>query len=1218
MDLSLELNKIYLDESLSEKQKKEESLKLIQGLDFHDYEVRRSGDKFIRDICNNLNNNYQATIPEFWMRAMNEVVVRNLVVDMGLENIQTIYEEKTPEGESFAAFHSSGQHSLTFFEDNNYFSRFKNLHGPDRLLYVGTLIMVAAHELEHEVQELNLQKFVNSPYVMSPDDYLMSLHFSAQRLSRTDDKYQQETFGEESGKLSPFEKTKEKIYNKNHDEFLFEIDSDLVGHTQALNMMQRIAPNVLRYSIDYSKEQKEILEKKFIDHSIKLQFSHKSNANDNPVRATHKSSLIVDSTLPKCSKSYQEWCFQYSPSLTITRHKDGKKKMLQEIHSDFEAERKKIIETKPKEEQSLLLSKLSALERTVIENDPILLLEESLQRVIDIKITDPSDKTQLRKAIQTFGSETKRIEGLVSYIEEADYDILMKLIYEAKVAIKNSPLRINSNVTQEIYTQRSRFFNNLHLNLLVNKDVKKVQNQRTEEAKVKQQKYNNALDILKTTFPGFKPAPSTYALNDNQIINNTEERYIVEESIDKYLKDLKKYGKTDKKTIEETEKKLRDALETVYPFDITPGIRRGYEMKLDIEEISTLNNVYTRLERNLQKITGYQFDGKNYYFDDDTSKLYSPAEFEKTRKEILLETKEILASMDEFDYQPALKIIKSAKTTAQKQPKRNNTQIRLYESKIRDLREIDLTVGVNAEFKKAIQKQVDARIEREEAVKLLQSVFPNYEYHHYKYSGTIEHIKAEDNYEERFLVSRSIDLYIKEMRKTKEFDNQTLTKLKEQLNSACRLLYPFVIPEQESLSLRDKFDFKDIHPYDNKYAKYSDEKLDEGIFSNLTLDESLQMITNFVITDDGDYYFAENLDKIYSYEEFYDIQNQLLLHTKKLISQMKESDYVALREKLDSTREIVATLPQETNAEYESYDRKKDILTDLEKTVKANKSFTRFTQNKPNNSTLNYSLDECIDMLSLYTHNKNGYSLPKEPEEYLDSKSFNKKMSDIALYTKKLIGSMTEDDYKEVERKINRAKKDIEKSPKKTPEEREVYRQKLNLMREVELAVDANRNLRKARNKLTKKRLDREKAGKLITSLFPGFNPQALIGGGTVEHIELKDNVDEKLLLEKSFIQYKIDREKDDKLKKLSPEISDKDFLTALESYYSFEVTPENRAIFEDKFNRTIFPIRNLCSPPPLQSEGITKTTIKATETYKEQDVVKENEVVNEDETEME
>ena len=43
------------------------------------------------------------------------------------------------------------------------------------------------------------------------------------------------------------------------------------------------------------------------------------------------------------------------------------------------------------------------------------------------------------------------------------------------------------------------------------------------------------------------------------------------------------------------------------------------------------------------------------------------------------------------------------------------------------------------------------------------------------------------------------------MRKTKEFDNQTLTKLKEQLNSACRLLYPFVIPEQESLSLRDKF-----------------------------------------------------------------------------------------------------------------------------------------------------------------------------------------------------------------------------------------------------------------------------------------------------------------------------------------------------------------------------------------------------------------------------
>ena len=208
MDLSLELNKIYLDESLSEKQKKEESLKLIQGLDFHDYEVRRSGDKFIRDICNNLNNNYQATIPEFWMRAMNEVVVRNLVVDMGLENIQTIYEEKTPEGESFAAFHSSGQHSLTFFEDNNYFSRFKNLHGPDRLLYVGTLIMVAAHELEHEVQELNLQKFVNSPYVMSPDDYLMSLHFSAQRLSRTDDKYQQETFGEESGKLSPFEKTK--------------------------------------------------------------------------------------------------------------------------------------------------------------------------------------------------------------------------------------------------------------------------------------------------------------------------------------------------------------------------------------------------------------------------------------------------------------------------------------------------------------------------------------------------------------------------------------------------------------------------------------------------------------------------------------------------------------------------------------------------------------------------------------------------------------------------------------------------------------------------------------------------------------------------------------------------------------------------------------------------------------------------------------------------
>ena len=471
-------------------------------------------------------------------------------------------------------------------------------------------------------------------------------------------------------------------------------------------MMQRIAPNVLRYSIDYSKEQKEILEKKFIDHSIKLQFSHKSNANDNPVRATHKSSLIVDSTLPKCSKSYQEWCFQYSPSLTITRHKDGKKKMLQEIHSDFEAERKKIIETKPKEEQSLLLSKLSALERTVIENDPILLLEESLQRVIDIKITDPSDKTQLRKAIQTFGSETKRIEGLVSYIEEADYDILMKLIYEAKVSVKNSPLRINSNVTQEIYTQRSRFFNNLHLNLLVNKDVKKVQNQRTEEAKVKQQKYNNALDILKTTFPGFKPAPSTYALNDNQIINNTEERYIVEESIDKYLKDLKKYGKTDKKTIEETEKKLRDALETVYPFDITPGIRRGYEMKLDIEEISTLNNVYTRLERNLQKITGYQFDGKNYYFDDDTSKLYSPAEFEKTRKEILLETKEILASMDEFDYQPALKIIKSAKTTAQKQPKRNNTQIRLYESKIRDLREIDLTVGVNAELKKQFKSKL--------------------------------------------------------------------------------------------------------------------------------------------------------------------------------------------------------------------------------------------------------------------------------------------------------------------------------------------------------------------------------------------------------------------------------------------------------------------------------------------------------------------------------
>ena len=253
--------------------------------------------------------------------------------ELGLDNINVIYRDKTASDQNAGAYYRDYDKSITFFNNNvcnkgeflvKYSKEDAERGAKNRLDYFVGQVHALEHEIQHAIQYRQLDMIRSRGTDITPESYIISLQEAARDLSRTSNsKYQKNNIIEE-------------LYNKNHDQFYYELDADRGGIERMLNRMSDICSKAFEVAAQtrsgdtYLKKLSDKVEK-LENYKTSTTWRHDTNPNNDVVLATHKASLIIDHVVKNHNKSS---IFNEFPALLIVYNKNGTKKSLDQVEKE--------------------------------------------------------------------------------------------------------------------------------------------------------------------------------------------------------------------------------------------------------------------------------------------------------------------------------------------------------------------------------------------------------------------------------------------------------------------------------------------------------------------------------------------------------------------------------------------------------------------------------------------------------------------------------------------------------------------------------------------------------------------------------------------------------------------------------------------------------------------------------------------------------------------
>lgn len=481
------------------------TLDFLKKLDFSDPKTQQDAYETVREIMLGsilANKDLSRT----YMKGMHYMIVKLRACEMGVPSTKVKYEPANKFASKKYDAHADGD-SLVFCEDVFFSEEIlsaKNTQHNRLVNFVGVIGLVC-HELQHIVQDAELERVSKNPDEMTPINYIMQLQRMAREIA--DGVYS-----------SKYYNYSESLYDVNHDNFLIELDSDLMRAVGAQSFVKKVCPEangIAQYFNSY-KDEKE----KAIAEYNSITWNHWTNPNDGPVRAMHKTSMIIDSMWSEFTQSQRDSYLLQYPALGITRNLNGTKKSLEEIESDRAL---KIAEVKANSKGSDASNKISQILKiydAAIEQDAMLCFEKYLRHMSRISKNAPSffikpdgslevNENYFLKSMADITNELRmsaeKVKQVAAYIE--DFDVVeLKTVFEK---YKRELLKVNIHDYQDeiIYDLKKRAVYAVESSLFLNKDNRRVEKESRKTREEEKLKREEAIKILKNVFPDLDPKP---------------------------------------------------------------------------------------------------------------------------------------------------------------------------------------------------------------------------------------------------------------------------------------------------------------------------------------------------------------------------------------------------------------------------------------------------------------------------------------------------------------------------------------------------------------------------------------------------------------------------------------------------------------------------------------------------------------------------------------
>lgn len=576
----------------------------LQGLDFTDVDIRDQAVRYVQHMITDYVEQNKP-IKRLEAKIMHCITTKLVLTNLNLGNVPIIYRDRTPEDNNAGAFYNSEEKSLTFFNDNvcnpEYFL---NSYGDNmekgansRLDYFVGLVRDIGHECNH-VRQFRAVENQNDEN-LTPEIYIMTQQIIARVFAMAiGSKYYSEN------------KKIDRLYNDNHNQFYYEIDADKTGIETMFEVLSIISPRACQIAINpkrnaYVDKLSETTEQ--LEHyGDSITWGHDSNSNNGQVLATHKSSMIISSVLPRLSSKQRKEFFDKYPSLAIVYNIDGSRKTLDQVEAAKQEKLNQVLTNTPDEEVQAEASRIESIYDTSIEGDAVLCFEKCLQHIVrltwhsDRYFTNNGDEVRYDPATiySELAAATQKAKSIAEYIEDADA-VRIKEIF-LKYKREKFKDKITNTVNQRFYEAKIRALNEIEGTFYSNKEAKQTIERDQEEAASQMQKkrmeYESAESVIKTVFPGFKPTPYTYTINEKKSScnYNVNEVLMLMEAYNQYVRTLTRLNinEISKQDNFIPTRTLYLAIKSLYSVEPTPEQIAQFKKDLSEGKIKVVSNKY--------------------------------------------------------------------------------------------------------------------------------------------------------------------------------------------------------------------------------------------------------------------------------------------------------------------------------------------------------------------------------------------------------------------------------------------------------------------------------------------------------------------------------------------------------------------------------------------------------------------------------------------------
>lgn len=569
-------------------------LEFLDTLDYASPETRKQAEIAVSKILSQTIEQNEV-LPRPYAKAMHYLLAKSSLAELGLTETVIHYRERTPKDGNAGAIYSNDDGSITFFNNDvcNVDELLSNTTPPKlRFNYLSYIIHDMQHEIQHAKQFKEIAALAASPEGLNPMNYTMQLQQFARLIADCSPSSKYYSHG--------------GLYRKNHDEFLYELDADVEGATRMLDILKRVSPAayaVATNSNSTHEERKQKKEKLIAEYNT-VTWEHGTNPNQGPVSASHKTSIIIDSIWARLpQKERDKWIGTY-PALAITRTKTGKKKTLDEVEKERRAKIHELLKNGRDAEINAEVNKINKLYQAAIEQDALLCFEKQLQHIARTSwntsrfyINNDGGFSPVDIRAELAAAQSKA-EQIASYIEDVDSKSLRAIMDRYTREIMSSKKKDANDV--RFFEDKKRALISIESQLFHNKEFKETINQdRLQQAQAREKEKAEraaALAIIKQAFPGFSPTPEIGIMSTDQLIlsNNVQEKLQILQAFTDY-----KISVTKNKNASSTPgfipfSQLAKAIETIYPFDISPDEKKAFDDILKANpNYARINNIFS-------------------------------------------------------------------------------------------------------------------------------------------------------------------------------------------------------------------------------------------------------------------------------------------------------------------------------------------------------------------------------------------------------------------------------------------------------------------------------------------------------------------------------------------------------------------------------------------------------------------------------------------------